>query len=46
MTEFLEIAALVVWLGVGLYVWRSTRHLNRRMNNILDSIEGDLHDGR
>lgn len=43
MADILELIAAAVWLGVGVYVWVKFRHLNKRLDRMIDDLEADIY---
>jgi len=42
MIEILQTIALLVWIAVGVYTFRSVRRINRRMDLLIAGMERDV----
>ncbi len=42
MNEILQTIALLVWIAVGVYTFRSVRRINRRLDLLIAGMERDV----
>lgn len=42
MNEILGTIALLVWIAIGVYVFRSVRKINKRMDLLITEMERDV----
>ncbi len=42
MNEILQTIALLVWIAVGVYTFRSVRIINRRLDLLIAEMERDI----